>query len=63
MAQPKKMASQFDALTVRFPKGMLDLLRAAAAKNDRSLNAEIVHALRHWTQEQAPHDSHPSGQS
>jgi plasmid stability protein len=51
MAQPKKVAAQFDSLTVRFPTGMLDILRIKAAKNDRSLNAEIVHALRHWIQE------------
>jgi Arc-like DNA binding domain len=35
-----------EQLTVRFPSGLLDVIRASAAANDRSLNAEIVNAIR-----------------
>lgn len=60
MVQPQNPVPRPEQLTVRFPQGMLDVLREYARRNDRSLNAEIVHALRHWTQEKsvnAPHQS------
>jgi len=47
MSKSETSAPRYDVLTVRFPKGMLDTLRHEAARNDRSLNAEIVHAFRH----------------
>lgn len=47
MARPKSTAMPSEQLTVRFPQGMLDILRTKAKTNDRSLNAEIVHELRH----------------
>jgi hypothetical protein len=46
MARPKLEAAEVDQLTVRFPKGLLDTLRESADENDRSLNAEIVNAVR-----------------
>jgi len=39
---------RIEQLTVRFPQGMLAILRMSAQQNDRSLNAEIVHILRRW---------------
>jgi hypothetical protein len=46
MGRPKLEPAEVDQLTVRFPKGLLDVLRASADENDRSLNAEIVNAVR-----------------
>ena len=46
------MPSPVEQLTVRFPQGMLDMLRQQAKANDRSLNAEIVHILRRWLEGQ-----------
>jgi hypothetical protein len=48
MAQPKSGTPSFESLTVRFPRGMLDAMRQAAERHDRSLNAEIVRAVRMW---------------
>lgn len=41
---PRKPQDQ-DRYIVRFPDGMRDQLKQAAAQNGRSLNAEIVHRL------------------
>ena len=38
-------------VTIRFPAEVLDALRASAAAHLRSLNAEIVYALRTYVQE------------
>lgn len=46
MARTKTDMSEIEQLTVRFPKGLLDVLRDSAEENDRSLNAEIVNAVR-----------------
>ena len=46
MIETKPEKPEAEAMTVRFPKGMLDVLRASAEANDRSLNAEIINALR-----------------
>ena len=46
MHQNKTEATLIEPFTVRFPKDMLDRLRAFAKANDRSLNAEIVNAVR-----------------
>ena len=48
MPRLKKICPPVESLTVRFPQGMLDALRIQAKQNDRSLNAEIIHDLRHW---------------
>ncbi len=48
MPSRKKLPQPTDQLTVRFPQGILERLRKKAIDNDRSLNAEIIHGLRHW---------------
>ncbi|AHD09998.1 Arc family DNA-binding protein [Phaeobacter gallaeciensis] len=40
---PSELAERFQ---VRLPEGMRDRIKAAAAENNRSMNAEIVHALQ-----------------
>lgn len=40
---PSRGSDQFN---LRFPDGMRDRLKAEAAKNGRSLNAEIIHRLQ-----------------
>ncbi|WEK03266.1 MAG: Arc family DNA-binding protein [Candidatus Devosia phytovorans] len=42
---PKDIVQPLDKYVVRFPDGLRDKLKAAAAKNNRSLNAEIVFRL------------------
>ena len=46
MARTKSEPADVEQLTVRFPKGILEVLRQSAQENDRSLNAEIVNAAR-----------------
>jgi len=46
MPKSKSDGHDIEQLTVRFPKGLLDILRESAEENDRSLNAEIVNAAR-----------------
>ncbi len=60
MARSKLEASQCEPLTVRFPEGMLDQVRQYAEVDDRSLNSEIVHALRQWLRNQALNDDTPA---
>lgn len=45
MARPKTDL-KYEHLTIRCPEGLLDQWREAARRHDRSLNAEIVRALR-----------------
>ena len=41
-----RAAQAADKYIVRFPEGMRDEIAAAAQRNDRSMNAEIVHRLQ-----------------
>ena len=65
MAKNKTETSDIEQLTVRFPKGLLDIVRQSAAENDRSLNAEIVNAVRvrakHYQDEKGEHELVSSG--
>jgi len=45
MARPTYPSDQVDKTMVRFPEGMMDRLKAAAAENHRSMNAEIIARL------------------
>lgn len=45
-----------DKYVLRLPDGMRDRIKAAAARNDRSMNAEIVHALSYWLEIDLPSD-------
>ena len=45
LGRPKTDA-KYEHLTIRCPEGLLAQWRAAAKEHDRSLNAEIVRALR-----------------
>ena len=46
MPRIKTDLPDIEPLTVRFPRSVLETFRQSAQANDRSLNAEIVHALR-----------------
>ena len=50
MPRIKTAIPDMEPLTVRFPRSILDTFRQSAQANDRSLNAEIVHALRRYAQ-------------
>lgn len=41
-------SQQQDKFVLRLPDGMRDRIKAAAAENNRSMNAEIVSALEFW---------------
>lgn len=45
MAKPEYPSDKLDQYMVRFPDGMRDRLKQAAADNNRSLNAEIIARL------------------
>jgi plasmid stability protein len=45
MARPKYPSDEIDKTMVRFPAGMMDRLKTAAAENHRSMNAEIIARL------------------
>lgn len=47
---------KYEHLTIRCPEGLLDQWREVAKDHDRSLNAEIVRALRHAIEDMAPED-------
>jgi hypothetical protein len=48
-------SKQLDQFVVRLPYGMRDRIKAAAEKNNRSMNAEIVATLRpHYPDPKAP---------
>jgi plasmid stability protein len=48
----KRTGRDSDQFIVRFPEGMREALADLAARNGRSMNAEIVHALAiHFAQE------------
>lgn len=61
MAQPKNSTPSYESLTVRFPVGMLARMRALSDAHDRSLNAEIVRAVRIWLQRQETDDATDDG--
>ena len=50
MPRSKTAIPDMEPLTVRFPRSILETVRQSAQAHDRSLNAEIVHALRTWAQ-------------
>jgi predicted HicB family RNase H-like nuclease len=50
MPRSKTAVPDIEPLTVRIPRSILEIFRQSAQANDRSLNAEIVHALRKWAQ-------------
>lgn len=45
MAKVEYPSDKLDQYMVRFPEGMRDQLKSAAAQNNRSLNAEIIDRL------------------
>lgn len=47
-------SKQLDQFVVRLPDGMRDRIKAAAAANNRSMNAEIVAVLQEHYPEQPP---------
>lgn len=59
MARPgrPKTDAKYEHLTIRCPEGLLDQWREAAKEHDRSLNAEIVRALRQALDTMAPDDT------
>lgn len=48
MARPRSVAETHQALSVRFPKEMLEALRKLAEQEDRSVNEQLVHITRAW---------------
>ncbi|CAH1658027.1 hypothetical protein CHELA1G11_12967 [Hyphomicrobiales bacterium] len=45
MARPKYPSDEVDKTMVRFPPGLMDRIKTAAAENHRSMNAEIIARL------------------
>jgi predicted HicB family RNase H-like nuclease len=54
-----KQAEQHEAkLTIRIPVEIAEKMRRLAKAHDRSLNGEIVRALREYGEPHAPHAPH-----
>jgi hypothetical protein len=49
-------------LTLRLPTELLDRLREVADEQDRSLNAQVVRALREWLERSQPNAPAPRTQ-
>jgi hypothetical protein len=43
MARPKKTAMDYQSVTIRFPKDILEACRSEAEKEHRSLNEQLLH--------------------
>jgi len=41
-------SGQYKKKLLRLPQDLLDLLEAEAVREERSLNGQLVHALREW---------------
>ena len=39
-------------ITIRFPRQVADAIKRLAAANDRSINSEVVHAVRDYSARQ-----------
>ncbi|HEU4782307.1 MAG TPA: Arc family DNA-binding protein [Ktedonobacterales bacterium] len=52
-------AQQDIKITVRIPAEIAALMRQLAKRNDRSLNGEIVRALREYTEKHREHEKQP----
>lgn len=48
------MTQDQNKYVVRFPDGLRDEIKGAAARNSRSMNAEIVHRLKRTLVDDAP---------
>jgi hypothetical protein len=48
------------ALTLRLPTELLDRLRKVADEQDRSLNAQVVRALREWMDQRVDRAGQPN---
>ena len=48
MTKQRYPSEKLDQYMLRLPDGMRDRIKAAAAENNRSMNAEVVTALEEW---------------
>ena len=48
MARPRTDASAYQAVSVRFPKDILEQCRGLAKNNTRSLNEQMLHIVKRW---------------
>ena len=55
MSEERRQPVQRTSIQVRLPADLFDRIAAIADREDRSLNGQIVHALREWLAE------HPNG--
>ncbi|QRZ15959.1 Arc family DNA-binding protein [Paracoccus methylovorus] len=56
MAQNTENRALNDKFMLRLPDGMRDRIKAAAERNNRSMNAEIVMALEYWLEADLPYE-------
>jgi Arc-like DNA binding domain len=48
MARPRTASADYQVVSVRFPKEILDQCRDEAAQQDRSLNEQLLHMVKRW---------------
>ena len=51
MARPRTEAAQYQPVSIRFPKDVLEQCRTHAKKNTRSLNEQVLHVVKRWLEE------------
>jgi hypothetical protein len=54
MARPLSEVSDYQAITIRIPRHIINEMRAVSEAEDRSLNQQIVRIIKRWYAEQ-PH--------
>jgi hypothetical protein len=52
MARPKTAVANYKKLMLRIPEDLLQACRQAAEENHRSMNAQILHVLTQWVNEE-----------
>lgn len=48
MARPRTVMPNFQTITFRFPKDVLERCRHGAEQEDRSLNEQVLHIMKKW---------------
>lgn len=56
MTDSRYPSQKLDQYMLRLPEGMREKIKAAAAHNKRSMNAEIIQALDYWLEIDLPYD-------
>jgi hypothetical protein len=57
MARPRTAAADYQVVSVRFPKDIMDRCRQTAEQEDRSLNEQLLHIVKRWVADKIHNDA------